>query len=367
MNIDHLKEELYELIKINDNNKIILSLVSNYLNHDSTYINKKMIDIFKKNVTKNITNEEAYKILLINLFSDQVDSKYYSLIKEYIIKGVKKINIKEYLNNPYYLYMKANNIKQESWELKKINYQPYEGFIYNFTKENDNFVSHPSLGFFDKEFSYLTVLENNREWMAVKPNEIETMKEPINKATGNVLTFGLGLGYFAYMISLKEDVNSITIVEKDEKVIELFNKYLLPNFEYKEKINIINEDAFLYYNRLNDNEYDFIFIDIWHDVSDGIYSYLKFKNNENKFKNTKVEYWIEKEILLFLRTIIINLFKEINDEINPLYVQSKSKDIDNLYKSIYIYLEKENIESLYDFLTLSNMKEISKYILINDD
>ena len=327
-----ITDELYELIKINDNNKIILSLVSNYLNYDSTYINKKMIDIFKKNIDNNITNEDAYKLLLIDLFSEQVDSKYYSLIREYIINEVKKVNMKEYLNNPYYLNMKANNITQDSWKLLKQNYQPYEGFIYNFTKDYNNFVTYPSLGFFEKEFSYLTVLEKNREWMAVKPNEIETMKEPINDASGNVLTFGLGLGYFAYMASLKEDVTSVTIVEKDEKVINLFKKNLLPNFTHKEKINIINEDAFLYYSRINDNEYNFIFIDIWHDVSDGIYSYLKFKNNENKFKTTKIEYWIEKEILLFLRTIIINLLKEVNDGINPLNVQSKNQDIDNLYK-----------------------------------
>lgn len=367
MIIDHLKEELYELIKINDNNKIILSLVSNYLNYDSTYINKKMIDIFKKNIDNNITNEDAYKLLLIDLFSEQVDCKYYTLIKEYIINEVKKVNIKEYLNNPYYLNIKVNNITQDSWKLIKQNYQPYEGFIYNFTKDYNNFVSYPSLGFFDKEFSYLTVLENNREWMAVKPNEIETMKEPINDASGNVLTFGLGLGYFAYMASLKEDVTSVTIVEKDEKAINLFKKYLLPNFTQKEKINIIKEDAFLYYNRLNDNDYDYIFIDIWHDVSDGINSYLKFKNNENTFETTKVEYWIEKEILLFLRTIIINLLKEVTDGINPLNVQSKNQDIDNLYKSIYLYLEKESIKSLYDFLTLTNLKEISKYILINNN
>ena len=127
MIIDHLKEELYELIKINDNNKIILSLVSNYLNYDSTYINKKMIDIFKKNIDNNITNEDAYKLLLIDLFSEQVDSKYYPLIKEYIINEVKKVNIKEYLNNPYYLNIKVNNITQDSWKLIKQNYQPYEG------------------------------------------------------------------------------------------------------------------------------------------------------------------------------------------------------------------------------------------------
>ena len=73
------------------------------------------------------------------------------------------------------------------------------------------------------------------------------------------------------------------------------------------------------------------------------------------------------KIQVRVRTIIINLLKEVNDGINPLNVQSKNQDIDNLYKSIYIYLEKENIKSLYDFLTLTNLKEISKYILINDN
>ena len=259
--------------------------------------------------------------------------------------------------------IKVNNIKNNNWELTKINYKPYEGFIYNYTIEDELFNTFPSLGFFEKEFSYLAVLENDREWMAVKPNEIETMKIPISNASGNILTFGLGLGYFAYMCSLKENVSSITIVEKDEKVIEMFRKIILTQFEYKNKINIINADAFDYYEKLQDEEYDYIFIDIWHDVSDGIYSYLKFKKTEKRFLSTKIDYWIEKEILLFLRTIIINLLKEVNDGIDPLSIKSQNEKLDNLYTSIYNFLMKENNQNLDELLEINNLRDLSRYIL----
>ena len=68
--------------------------------------------------------------------------------------------------------------------------------------------------------------------MTITPNEIETMKEAVDKASGNVLTFGLGLGYYAYMVSEKENVESVTIVDSNEDVIDLFKKYVLPQFKH---------------------------------------------------------------------------------------------------------------------------------------
>ena len=125
--------------------------------------------------------------------------------------------------------------------------------------------------------------------MLITPNEIETMERVINDSKGRVLTYGLGLGYYAYMVSLKEEVEKVTIVEKDNKVIELFNKYILPKFKNKDKITIINADALVHIK--NDKEdYDIVFIDIWHDVSDGLPLYLEFKKYEKK--NTKYYYWI---------------------------------------------------------------------------
>lgn len=136
--------------------------------------------------------------------------------------------------------------------------------------------------------------------MSVTPNEINTMKEPILKAHGKVLTFGLGLGYFAYMVSVKENVESVTIIEKDASVISLFRKCILPQFKYKEKIKIIESDAFEFLNKLKNGEYDFAFVDIYHDVGDGKEVYLKFKEKETLFSETEFTYWIEKSIKLYL-------------------------------------------------------------------
>ena len=44
--------------------------------------------------------------------------------------------------------------------------------------------------------------------------------------------------------------------------------------------------------------YDFVFVDIWHDPSDGIDLYLKFKSLEKK--NIKYSYWIEDTIKCYI-------------------------------------------------------------------
>jgi hypothetical protein len=49
------------------------------------------------------------------------------------------------------------------------------------------------------------LLENDRIWMTITPNEIEIMIKPVDEAFGHVLTYGLGLGYYAYMVSKKLD------------------------------------------------------------------------------------------------------------------------------------------------------------------
>ena len=83
-----------------------------------------------------------------------------------------------------------------------------------------------------KDYKYLTLSKDNVIWMSINPNEINTMDEDIKFMHGNILVLGLGLGYISYMLSLKDDINSITIIEKDKEIINLFNKYLLNNFKF---------------------------------------------------------------------------------------------------------------------------------------
>ena len=114
--------------------------------------------------------------------------------------------------------------------------------------------------------------------MSLNPNEINTMEKDIKKATGKVLTFGLGLGYFQFMCSLKEDVKEITIIEKDPNIIALFKQFILPFFAHRNKIKIIQIDAFDFMENKFDNSYDFVYVDIWHTPNDGLLPFIKFKN-----------------------------------------------------------------------------------------
>lgn len=271
-----------------ERNNLIMSKLSIYLNNYSDYITKEMIDNIKKEF--GFYDLESFKIIITSLL--EITDK--ELIHEFD-KIVFELDKNKYEDNLYYKNISFKNIKSNKWSFRYESYKPYEAFVFNdLRKINDKL--YPCIGYFKEEYKYPAVLENNREWMLITPNEIETMEKPINEATGNVLTYGLGLGYYAYMVSMKEDVKTVTIVEKDKEIIELFNKYILPQFRFKDKIRIINMDAFEYFKK--NIYYDFVFVDIWHDPSDGIDLYLKFKNLEKK--NIKYSYWIEDTIKCYI-------------------------------------------------------------------
>jgi spermidine synthase len=100
------------------------------------------------------------------------------------------------------------------------------------------------------------------------------------------------------MTARKEDVISVTVVEKSEKVIELFKKYILPRFECRDKIRIVCADAFEYaQNSMPAEEYDYAFVDTWRDASDGLPMYERMKKLERLSPKTEFSYWIQSYIL----------------------------------------------------------------------
>ena len=271
----------------------ILYRLSNYLNYNEKGITKDLINNVKE---CGVDTLSSYKLLLTSFLG--LDDN--SIFKEkYIDKMVSEMDRSYYTNNPYYKNVILGNIKYKDWEFKYSKYDAYEAFVYDdFLYDNDLVI--PRIGYFTKDFKYPGIYYKNRLWMSVTPNEINTMKKPIENAFGNVLTFGLGLGYFIYMCSLKDTVEKITVVEIDNDVIYLFKKYILPKFEFKDKITIINTDAYKYLNDIKDNEYDYIFVDIYHDASDGISTYNKMKDSLSKFKKTIIDFWIMDTIKYYL-------------------------------------------------------------------
>lgn len=263
-------------------NELLIRL-SSYLNDYSDSIT---LDMMNSMLSSNISNKEAYILLLFSFLNYDIDTNkdIYSYFKDM----VNELDINKYLNNSYYKNIKIDNIKEDNIQYKELTLKPYEAFVCDDFKNINNVVL-PQIGYFKDEYKYPAILEDDRIWMLITPNEIETMDKVINEVKGNILTYGLGLGYFPYMVSLKDNVSNITIVEKDKNVIRLFEKYILPQFIYKNKITIINDDAFNYeVNRKQ--KYDYIFTDLWHDVGDGLSLYKKMKELE---KDGIYLYWIE--------------------------------------------------------------------------
>ena len=288
-----------------DKNDLFLRVVSTYLNKYEKLVTKDIIEEITGGDTALCTT--AFSAFLCSAFIDDHKLEK-TLEREYFTPSVKVLDPCEYAENPYYKNIRIPDKRVGNWTLGRQKYAPYEGFIRDDYTVFPDYREVPSIGFFEEEFAFPTVYENGVEWMAIKPNEIETMKEPIKKAQGRVVAFGLGLGYFAYMASLKDEVSSVTVVERDESVIKLFEEEILPQFENKEKIRIIRSDAFEFVSDKNNaGKFDYAFVDLWRDISDGTDMYIKMRKLENKL-GCDFEYWIEKSILLGIRK---NLFYAI--------------------------------------------------------
>jgi hypothetical protein len=295
-------KKVMELTEIRQHNNDFSWMLCDYLNNNPCYITKELLENVNSGLT--LSEETLYFTLLTGLFGLDVENneRDKQLANDYLRRSVKQLNTKSYAENPYYRDIIIPEVKFGNWELKYEKYRPYEAFIYDDIIVEKDLKEIPRIGFFNKEFRFPAVMENDHEWMAIKPNEIETMKSTIDVIEGKVVTFGLGLGYFSYMASLKENVQSVTVVERNKEVIQLFEQYILPQFRYKEKVKIISIDAFEFAEKQMPNKnYDYAFVDLWHDVSDGLDLYLKIKKMEHFSPRTKFMYWIEDSLLSSLR------------------------------------------------------------------
>ncbi len=244
----------------------------------------------------------AYSEILAVMCGLDTAGRDRALFRNYFIPMVKLLDPTDYENDPYYKNISFKPRKIGRWELKTMKLKSCEAFICDDFAVTESRELIPKLGFFMREFEYPAILEDGREWMTLLPNETVTTLPAVKKAHGKVLTYGVGLGYFAYMCQRKPEVESVTIVELSADAAEMFKTEILPQFEHPEKVNVIVGDAIEFAEKTAPSgDYDFIFADIWHDVGDGRELYLKFKSFERLYPaSTEFEYWLEASILCYI-------------------------------------------------------------------
>lgn len=370
MKIKLTKKELSKFQQIVDMKYLNMEaddFFSDYLQNDYLSVTgKDMTDLIK---AQSMSKKDAFlTALLMNKDISPEDPEILKLKEEGFFDKVDCLNDLPYKKNAFSCSLNVQESSEGDWSLSHNYYQPYEGFLYDdlYSDPNNYFLERNYIGFFEHTVPYLVLKKNDIVWMSVTPFEINTMKSAIDKAHGNVITFGLGLGYFSYMAINNPNVDHVTIIEKDKKAIRIFENEILPKIRLRDKLTIINEDAFEYAKkRMPQNHYDFSFFDIYHSADDGIESYIAMKKLEHLSSETEFNYWIENSMLALLRRYVITLMEEcLNGYTDEDYRMAETPE-DKLLNRIYFTLkdtEFNSYEEIYGFLLDESLKNFAKSI-----
>lgn len=342
-----LKEKINEVITINQKNIWAADLLSEACNYTDFFDQNNI----KSLVSQGIDESTAMVETIYDAFSLVKDDETKEVIEEYCTKRIKCLDPNKYLKNKY-----ASKIKQtgsyNGYSLRIVRYEPYQTFPFDEISVTKDYKEYSNIGYFKKPFSYLALTQGQNIWMSLNPNEVETMEPFIKKAKGNVLVLGLGMGYVPFMILDKSEVKHITIIEKDQNIINLFNKLLFPYFPNKDKITIIKDDALKYQPK---QKYDYIFADLWHTPEDGIELFIALKK---KYHN--IDCWLETSMIALLRRCIITLFEESLEGLGDDAYQHAKTATDKIINTYYQKTKNLVINNEEELLNL-----LSEETLIN--
>lgn len=348
-----LNKRVQELISNNNVNINVADLLVNAFSYTDIFD----IDEIKQYIKEGLNEKEAMMEIFCRSFNiDYELDENKEVMDAYILNNLKKLNPNTYLDNEYAKSIKATG-KYKKYALKYITYEPYQLFAYDDISLNED-IENSHIGYFDHKFSYLALTQGNNIWMSLNPNEIETMKPYIDKAKGSVLVLGLGLGYVPFMMALKPEVKSITIVEKDPEIICLFNSLIYPNFKNKEKIKIIEDDAINYVSK--NNKFDYIFADLWHSPEDGLSLFVQLKRI-----NKSIDCWLEVSMYALLRRCMISLIEENTlgyEEENYRFAKTYTDKVINKY---YQKTKNLTLNSDEDLNKLLDNKNLLSFLINN--
>lgn len=287
---------------------------------------------------------------------------YLSLSQQHI--DIRSLDIQKYTSNPYYQTIQTNRLEAAGWVFRMEPYQPFELFICNDVSVHlPMFQEVSHLGYFHHPFFYLSVSQHDVNWMSVTPNEMETMQPAIDEAHGRVIVYGLGLGYYPFMIAQKDTVQSIVIIERDAALIHLFNNHLLPQFSHREKITIIQDDAFHFtHSHLDQFAFDYAFVDLWHTADDGLPLYLQMKQLVAPLHQVRFVYWLESSLLSLLRRITLTVVSEVRDGMMEQSFQQAltySDELINATYAAYRHLHITSIEQINALCEQNQLHELS--------
>lgn len=330
------------------------------------------------------TNEDIKKRTFYDSLSETTLTKEMELMysKNPLTRdfGIKKLKRKHttITKNPYYqsISLKDINLSNIKYEVRKLPARTILKMDF-FNVKNIFNQSKLDYGYYDRVIDIPMLIENDKTiWMSITEMEIATADFAVKAAHGDVLTFGLGLGYYPFMCLQKKNVSSVTIVEINPLIIKIFKEFILPQFpeDLCNKINIIEGSLFDYFTDDFLGKFDYIFVDTWDSNTQGEEHYAKLleSNVDIDKYGENIGFWIEEAILhpymlltgVYLSSIITDSFDKVikNYESKNTTIDRKNaiflKKADKYFSNTDIF-----IQSSKDIQQLMTNKSIIRKIL----
>lgn len=295
-------------------------------------ISSKQIDDFFKRCLHNINSDT--KNTFLDVFVTRKNEKY--IKKEMEKAGYPPqteslfLHVDEWLSTPYHRAIQLDHISDEHFTYETEWMAGNQLFNCDcIQKDPDRELNdYMVLKAMDKDFLCVFLLQDGKDWMMDAPSEAFTNDPIAEKSRGNVVTFGLGIGYYLFMACRNPKVTSITVVERSKEVIEMFQKYILPQFPAVKPIHFICDDAYNRWNKEFLDSFDTVYADIWQSNQDGLQCMTRLLElYVPPFAST--HFWIEDSCMEILWTLsllhFIEITKGIKQPVSPQYLPYMQK------------------------------------------
>lgn len=328
------------------------------------------IDLTMKNLILSMVDMNNYLTDILNytdsVLTPQSEKELIKILKKYKVphEGLK-YDLKRLTNNPYYKNIKFENVLTDTvwYENSIIKKRTLMNMDFHKPLGKYLFHYHP-LGYFDSDINLQVLKDKNRVWMSPAISEITSMNYGIEKGHGKCLTLGLGIGVLPYLWLLKAEVESVTIVEFNKDVIDLFEKYIKPQFKTNKKLEIIHGNAMDYFTEDFLKKFDYVYADFWESTEDGLELYTKLM--EKKVNLSHVDYWIEDSILYSLKNIIAPyLFTLYENKSISTFISSLDNQSRTLAKKVNKYFKRNTdiVTTEEELLYFIHNKKVLREIL----
>ncbi|MGB4587634.1 MAG: hypothetical protein WBI17_00165 [Clostridiaceae bacterium] len=303
------------------------------------------------NATRNLiismmdVNEYLSSILqyMEKVLTPKKERELIEILKKYNIPYDNlKYDVKLLTENPYFKNIRLDNVNSESVKYEKVTIKKRTLINMDFHHSMGKYLfhNHP-IGYFESDVDLPALIEGDKVWMSPAISEIMSMNTGIQKGYGKCMTMGLGIGVLPYLWLLKDEVESVTIVEFNKDVIDLFKKYILPQFKTDKKVEVIHGDAIEYYNEEFLNQFDYVYVDFWESNEDGLGAYTKMM--EKKINLPHIDFWIEDSILSDLKYIVVPYLCALYESRSIVdFISSVDREMKPYAKKINKYFKKRN-------------------------